>query len=224
MRGLGEGAEVLLHVALRAVEPLLFAGPQGDADGAARLEVERLEDADGLHGDDGAGTVVGGSGAGDPAIEVAADHDDLVLELGIGAGDLGDGVEAVFVVAGELGLDVDFERDGHVGLGRREAIVVLDHHDGVGNLDGVLGLLRVAGEVGTVVVEDDAGAAAVAAIAGGRDDGDDAFIHEELHGLRAEALQACTLGEALRWSAGDGGGAAAARPSAVSISLSSSSV
>ena len=207
MRGLGEGAEVLLHVALRAVEALLLAGPERDADRPARLEVQRLQDADGLHRDDGAGAVVGGSGAGDPAVEMAADHDDLVLQFGIGAGDLGDGVEAVLVVAGELRLDVDLERDRHVGLGEvREAVVVLDHHHGVRNRDGVLGLLRVAGEVGAVVVEDDAGAAAVATVAGGRDDGDDAFIHEHLQGLLAKALQARALGQALldgrlRWPA-----------------------
>ena len=87
----------------------------------------------------GARAVVGCAGAGDPAIEMAADHDDLVLQLGIGAGDLGDGVEAMLVVAGELGLDVHLERDGHVVLQQpREPVVVLDHHDGVGNRDGVL--------------------------------------------------------------------------------------
>src|SRR6185437_147056 len=62
-----EGAEVILHVAQRAVEALLFTGPEGNSDRPARLEVQRLEDADGLHRDDRAGAVVGGSGAGDPA-------------------------------------------------------------------------------------------------------------------------------------------------------------
>ena len=60
------GAEVLLDIALGAEEAFLFAAPQGDADGAARMDVERFEDAHGFHGDDRAGAVVGGAGAGDP--------------------------------------------------------------------------------------------------------------------------------------------------------------
>jgi hypothetical protein len=39
-------------------------------------------------------------------VEMTADHDDFVLESRIGAGDLGDGVVAVLVIAGELRLDV----------------------------------------------------------------------------------------------------------------------
>src|SRR5581483_7590777 len=64
-RGFG-GAEVVSAVALGAEEALFFAGPEGDADGAARVDVKRLEDADGFHGDDGARAVIGGAGAGDP--------------------------------------------------------------------------------------------------------------------------------------------------------------
>ena len=41
--------------------------------------------------------VVGGSGCGGPEIEVPADHNDLILQLWICAGNLRDGVEAVFV-------------------------------------------------------------------------------------------------------------------------------
>jgi hypothetical protein len=62
-----------------------------------------------FHGDDGACAVVGGAGAGDPAIEMAADHDDLILERGVAAGDFGDGVEAVLVLACDLGFNVDFD-------------------------------------------------------------------------------------------------------------------
>jgi hypothetical protein len=36
------------------------------SDGAAGVDVERFEDADGFHGDDGARAVIGGAGAGDP--------------------------------------------------------------------------------------------------------------------------------------------------------------
>ena len=59
---------MLVDVALGAEDALLFAGPESDANGAAWLEVEGFEDADGLHGDDGACAVVGGAGAGDPAV------------------------------------------------------------------------------------------------------------------------------------------------------------
>ncbi len=53
-------------------------------------------------------------------------------------------------------------RDGHVMLHHaRQTVVVLNHHHGVGNLDRVLRLLRIAREVRAVVVEDDAGTAAI---------------------------------------------------------------
>ena len=123
---------MLRRVALRTEQTLLFAGPEGDANGAARLDVERLQDADGFHGHDGAGAIVGGAGAGDPAVEVTAHHHHLFLEPRVGSGDLGHGVECVFVLAGDLRLDVDFHADRHVRLGQPiEAAVALDgrHHD-----------------------------------------------------------------------------------------------
>ena len=148
-----------MHVALRSEQSLLFAGPQRDANGAARLDVERLQDAHGFHGDDGAGAVVGCAGAGDPAIEVAAEHDDLIFQLGIGAGNFGDGVEAVLVLAGEFGFDVDFDADGHVGLGEPiETAVALDRGHHHGNLDALVGEVGSAAEGGAVVVKECAAA------------------------------------------------------------------
>ena len=88
-----DAAEVLLDVGPGAEEPLLLAAPEGDADGAAGLEAEGLEDADGLHHHGDAGRVVGGAGAAVPGVHVAAEHDELVLQ--VGAGDLGDGVVAI---------------------------------------------------------------------------------------------------------------------------------
>src|SRR5271165_7611646 len=35
------GAEMVLNIALRAEKPLFFAAPEADADGAARLDIER---------------------------------------------------------------------------------------------------------------------------------------------------------------------------------------
>ena len=108
---------------------------------------------------------------------MTADHDDLVLEPGVGSGNLGDGVEAVFVVPGEPGVDVHFHGDGDVrGDHAGEPVVVLDHHDRVGEVDRVFALLRGLGEVGAIVVKDDAGTAAVFAVAAGRDNGKRALV------------------------------------------------
>ena len=88
-----------------------------------------------------------------------------------------------------LGLDIDFDGDRHCVLRHAgQAVVVLDHHDGVGDGDAVLRFLRGLGEVGTVVVEDDARAAAVLGVAAGRDDGCYPFGCEELQGLYAQRL------------------------------------
>jgi len=166
------------------------------------MQIEGFEDADGFHRNHAACAVVGGAGAGDPAIEMAADHDDLILQLGISAGDFGYRVEAVLVLAGELCVDVDFERYRHVVLDHaRQAVVMLNHHHGVGNLDGVLGLLRIAREVGSVVVEDDAGTAALTAIARGGDDGEHALVGH--HGERLFAER--RLLHALRIHGAEGG-------------------
>jgi hypothetical protein len=40
--------------------------------------------------------------ADDPRIEMASDHHHFVFQFGIGAGNFGDGVEAVFMVAEKL--------------------------------------------------------------------------------------------------------------------------
>src|SRR6202012_2849544 len=58
------GAEVVPHVALRTKKALLFAAPQRDADGAAWMDVERFEDADGFHRDDRARAIVRGASCG----------------------------------------------------------------------------------------------------------------------------------------------------------------
>ena len=82
--------------------------------------------------------------------------------------------------------------------------------DGIGDLDGGGGDLRSADEVGSVVVEDDAGSAAVAGVAGGCDDGDDAFVGEELESFGAELGQALAVGlEAGEVGGGWGSGASA---------------
>src|ERR1700679_2327604 len=83
---LSEGGEVQLYIALRTIESLLLARPEGNPDRPLRLHSQRLQDAHRFHRDDRACSVVGGAGAGDPAIQVAADHYYLVLQLRIVAG------------------------------------------------------------------------------------------------------------------------------------------
>ena len=146
MLRLRKRAEVLLHIALRAKQPLLFARPQRNPDRPLRLDVQRLQDAHRLHRHDRARAVVGRACAGDPAIQMAADHHDLVLQLRIGSGNLRDGIEAMLVVARELRLDVHLERHRHMVLQQpAQPVVVLDHHHRVRNRDRVLLHLRVRG-------------------------------------------------------------------------------
>ena len=75
----GVVAEVRGHVGLGAEQALLFAAPEGEADGAARLELQSGDDAGGFHGGDGPGAVVGCAGPGVPGVEMAAEHDDFGL-------------------------------------------------------------------------------------------------------------------------------------------------
>ena len=109
MLRLGEGAEVILDVTLRAKQSLLFTRPQCDSDRPLRLDVQGLQNAHGFHCHDRTRAIVCRASAGDPAIQMPADHHNLVLQLGIGPGNLRDGIEAMLMVAGELRLDVHFE-------------------------------------------------------------------------------------------------------------------
>ena len=100
---LGREAEMLVDVGARAEQALLFAGPEGDADGAARLEVERLRGCARLPWS--TATPAPLSVAPVPECHesmCAAEHDDLVLQ--IGAGNLGDGVVGHEIVVVELHL------------------------------------------------------------------------------------------------------------------------
>src|SRR5450432_471559 len=165
----GNFAEVFLDVAEGAELTLLFAGPQADANGAARLDVQRGENAHHLHGHDGASAVVGRASGGSPGIEMAADHDEFVFEFGIGAGNFGDGIEAVLVVACEFAVDVEFQAHRDAGLEQAiDAAVTFDSGDGDGQRIGVLAAVSHPGKSGAGIVEDDAaGAGAVSATVAG---------------------------------------------------------
>ena len=82
--------EVLLHIRLRSEQALFLAAPERDADRAARLDADRLQDADRLHHHRAADGVVGGAGGRVPRIDVAAEHHHF-LRL-VAAGNLGDHV------------------------------------------------------------------------------------------------------------------------------------
>jgi hypothetical protein len=204
-RGNRRGSKMLLYVALRAKESLFFAGPQGDANGAARLDVKRLQNAHRFHGNDGAGAVVGGSGAGDPAVEMAAQHHDLVFQLRVGAGNLSDGIKSVLVLAGEFGFDIDLDTDG--GMGLREpvkAAIALDGRNDDGDFDTMIREIGRAAERSAIVVkEGSSGAAAVGSVAAGLDDRCHFLVGEELRDLVDQArsrswrtrMRACISGE-----------------------------
>ncbi len=87
--GVGAGAVVVADVTAGTEDALLLASPERDTDGAARLQVKSGQDTHGFDRDDGTGAVVRGACAGDPAIEVASEHHDLVFECWIRAWNFG---------------------------------------------------------------------------------------------------------------------------------------
>ena len=112
---------------MRAEQPFLLAAPEGDADGAARLDVERLQDAHGLHGHRRPGRVVGGAGAGVPGIEVGAEHHDLALL--VRARDLRDRVVGGRVLVVEARADVQLQLHVHLAVQEAgQAVVLLGRH------------------------------------------------------------------------------------------------
>ena len=119
---------MLLDVSLGAEQALLLSSPKRDADGAARFDVERLQDAHCFHRHHGARSVVGRAGPCDPAIEMTAQHDNLIFQLGIGARNFSNGVESVLVFPSEFGFDVDLHAHGRMGL--REPVETAVAFDG----------------------------------------------------------------------------------------------
>jgi hypothetical protein len=91
----GEIVGVFGGVGFAAVASGFFVHPGDYAEGAGRAQVQALENFSGLHGYDYASSVVDGSGAQIPGIEVAGDDYDLLGVLG--ALEVGDYVVAGFV-------------------------------------------------------------------------------------------------------------------------------
>ena len=97
-------------------------------------------------------------------------HHHLILQRRVSARNLGHCIEAMLMIARELGLDIHLHRHRHMMLHHaRQPIVVLNHHHAVRNVDGILASLHTATEIGAIVVEDDPGAPTTAAVARRRD-------------------------------------------------------
>ena len=82
--GASADAEVPLDVVERSEQSLFFAAPERDADRAARLRADGLQDARGLQHDRAADRVVGRAGRARPRVEMAAEHHDFVGFVGAG--------------------------------------------------------------------------------------------------------------------------------------------
>ena len=111
-----------------------------------------------------------------------ADHDDLVFQLRISAGYLGNRVEAVLVIAGELRIDVHLNGDRDVGLEQAiDAAVVFNRRDYDRNRLHVLALVAEPSQTAAAVNEDgSAGAAVVSAITAGENHCQGMFVRQEL--------------------------------------------
>ena len=92
---------MVAHPGRRSEQPLLFPAPQRHADGALRLGAHGLQDAHRLHHRGRAIGVVCRADAGVPRVEVAADHDNFVLQHRVGARQFGDDVVGIAVVVVE---------------------------------------------------------------------------------------------------------------------------
>ena len=134
-------AEMFLDERTRAQKSLFLAAPEGDPNRSSRLEVERLQDANGLHGDRDAGPVVGGAGAAVPRIHVSAQHDELVFQ--VRAGDLGDRVVGHQVVVMKLDREIDGDLDLLALLAHPDqAVIVFLGQDELGNDLGCVFVVR----------------------------------------------------------------------------------
>src|SRR6266568_5064540 len=181
---------MLFHITFGAEKPLLLAGPKGNADGATRFDVKCLQNTHRFHGYDSAGAVIGGPGACNPAIEMATYHDDLFFQFGVGAGNLSDGIESVFMLAGESGFNIDFDADGHMSLSEPvKATIAFNRGHHHGHFHAPFSNVRSAAERGAVVVKKCApGTTAILAVSARLDNCGYLFFSEELCNLVDQLL------------------------------------
>ena len=118
--------DMLLHVRAGAEQSLLFAAPQRDTNGSARLDARRLENPRRFHHRGASGGVVSGAGRVRMRIEVGAEDHDFRRE--IGARQIGDRVESVHVrLVVELRVDVQLDFHRHAFVEHADhPVVVLD--------------------------------------------------------------------------------------------------
>ncbi len=162
-------SEVLLYVVVGSELAFLLAGPKCDANGAARLHLQCVEYTHDFHGDDRSGAVIRCTCRGGPRIEMSADHHDLVFQLRVRSGNFRNGVEAVLVVTGELGIDIHLNRYRHVRFEQAiDAPVVFDCHHCAGDRACVFAAIYEPAKRGSGVVEESAaGATIVTSVAAG---------------------------------------------------------
>ena len=136
-----------IPVAQAAPQAVLLVGPQHHADGALGLQAQGLDQAGGFHGEDDASAVILGALAHIPAVQVAAEDDDLLgllaaaeLAHHVGGGGVRQGLSAHLQAQADAlapvlhavqlsgGLDGD-GGGGDLGVGR-----VVVHDAGVGGV------------------------------------------------------------------------------------------
>ena len=199
--------EVLRDVGARAENPLLFPAPEREPHGAIQAQIQRLEDAHHLDHHGAAGGVVGRARAGVPAIEVRADHHDLVSLPA--AGNVADDVDRIHAVVEEARFDVEFELHRDLVIEQaRDAVVVLRRQHDHRRRDRIFRIARAA-----ALREQRASFAAARC---GANDHRRAFIGEELVECAHELRVASAWPTALAAAADRGGSrrclATAARP------------
>ena len=174
--------EVNRTIALGTEDAFFFACPQCDADGAARFHVQRLENAHRLHGHHGSSTIVRSACSRNPAIQMASHHHHLLLELGVSAGDFGNRVESVLVLAGNLGVDIDLHTCRRMVLREpEEAAITLDRRHHHRHLHAFVGNVGRTAQRGAIVIENGPSrAGAVLSVAAGLDDRSHFFVGKEL--------------------------------------------
>src|SRR5580658_10307526 len=120
---------------------------------------------------------------------MAAEHDEFVFQLGIRAGNFGDSVETVFVVAGEFCIDVEFDAYRNSGFQQAvDAAVIFNGRDRDGQCVRMFALIDQPTEACPSVVENRAArAAVVSAVAARSDHGDRLLGGQEMADFFAES-------------------------------------
>src|SRR5262249_50966830 len=107
--------EMILHIRDRSQQPFLLTAPQSDAHRAIHRHVDRLQNAHRFDRDARSGAVICRAGPAVPAIEMSADHYDLVL-LRTMPRNLPDTLHGTPANIAHLSLDVELDFHRHALL------------------------------------------------------------------------------------------------------------